>query len=194
MRAICLIIICLSLNLPAMAEQASTTQLMIELQQVVTGSQQHRQLLDKNGSVKHYGTNDRDSVPGYQRLRVDAGQSAAVVSGQLVPMASLQTDADGRARPVIEHKEISSGFQVTPYVSGDNVRLDITPFAASLSDSGGKIEKQQLHTTVTVPFGQWVELGGSYLPPPPENTRRYSTQRSDPGERSVFVRVIKLGE
>ena len=56
---------------------------------------------------------------------------------------------------------VHSGFEVLPRVSGDTVTLEIRPFRAKRSPSGGGvIEQQELSTTVSGKLGEWMSIGG----------------------------------
>jgi type II secretory pathway component GspD/PulD (secretin) len=67
----------------------------------------------------------------------------------------------------IDFQTINTGFWVRPVLEGDYATLDIRPhlegFKKNSSGVAGlpsSIELQELVTTVRIPLGQWVDLGG----------------------------------
>lgn len=171
--------------------------LLIELQQPISGSRQYQQLRQATETPrlsKSYRSGDRDTAINAQQLQLLDGHSAAITAGRLVPMAGLSTDAQGRTRPVIEHKPISSGFQITPRLIGEQVHIDVAPFAASASAEAGTIHQQGLVTSVRVPLKQWVEIAGRPEPPHEEQATRRSTHDRHSEERSIFIRIQRISD
>lgn len=171
--------------------------LLIEVQQPVTGSKQYEQLKlslhsNDNAQLRRYRSHDRDSAINSQQLQLLDGQSAFISTGQLVPMASKQVGGNGRARTVIEHKKINSGFQVIAHLEGDKVNLKIAPFTSSLTSQGGHIEQQQLFTNIRVPLGQWVKIAGQANQKPTSSINHYLSHSRTNTERSIFLRVTIL--
>ena len=173
--------------------------LLIEVQQPITGSRQHQQLLHASErqpqrTPKTYRTADHDAAITSQRLQILEGHSAAIHAGRLVPMASLTTDAQGRTRPVIEHKPISSGFQISPHLIGDEVRIDVATFAAALTAEGGSIQQQALISSVRVPLMQWVEIAGHAEQANDTQTIRRNSHDRGGEERSIFIRIQRISD
>ncbi len=59
------------------------------------------------------------------------------------------------------HREVETGFEVTPIVAGENVHLRIVPRIAYGDRNDAIIRFFGAQTELTVPFGRWVEIGGS---------------------------------
>ncbi|ALP53487.1 hypothetical protein Tel_10210 [Candidatus Tenderia electrophaga] len=146
--------------------------------------------------IERHRSAGRDQAASGQRLQVLDGRSAVIKSGQLVPMAKRQL-RDGQAETVIEHQDVSSGFRVTPHLTGDDrVMLQIAPFSATLdSGGGGVINRQQAVTTVSGKLGEWLEIGGisdSQQEQEQEQTRVYATHRRDEQQRRILIKVTRL--
>lgn len=61
----------------------------------------------------------------------------------------------------IAWQTVESGFEVTPTIAGDNVILKIVPRIAYDDRHDSVIRFFGAQTELTVPFGQWVEIGGA---------------------------------
>lgn len=97
-----------------------------------------------------------------QTLRVEDGQRAFIRIGSTGPtVVRLQPRAGAHAARVADAAlpdDSATGFVVLPRVRGDTVELQITPrLARDAADR--RVHFQELHTTVTAHFGEWVDLG-----------------------------------
>lgn len=115
--------------------------------------------------VRLYGTARRDDGSGDQRLRVLEGQWARIQSGLDMPVPQRSVTQSGGGVVVqesIEYKDVSSGFEVRPRISGDDhVMVDVRPFRARpAATGGGAIATSSLITSVSGRLGAWIELGG----------------------------------
>jgi hypothetical protein len=61
----------------------------------------------------------------------------------------------------VEWHSVESGFEVTPIITGDNIILKIVPRIAYDDREDAVIRFLGAQTELTVPFGQWVEIGGA---------------------------------
>lgn len=186
-------------ELKALIEQLDRPRqrLLIEVRQPLVGSRAAQesnldgQARDNGGGVQieRHRTASRDDAPQAQRIEVLSGHRALIQTGQQVPMAKRQL-RDGRAETVIEHQDVSSGFSVVPHLSGDNrVLLEIAPYSADLdSAGGGRINRQQVYTTVSGRLGEWLEIAGS---PEREDSERHSTHNRNEQQRRVLIRVTR---
>ena len=91
------------------------------------------------------------------------GQRASIRIGQSVPHVK-KILALGRGQVLIaqgiELQDVTTGFDVLPRVSGDRVRMEITPRLSTLRDPAtGLADFQELATTVEVRLGEWIDLG-----------------------------------
>ncbi len=103
-------------------------------------------------------------------LRVRDGGQGFIMMGESVPyVRELLFFARRHAGygQSIDFQAINTGFWVRPVLEGDYVTLDIRPhlegFQKNSSGVAGLpsiLELQALVTTVRIPLGQWVDLGG----------------------------------
>lgn len=103
-------------------------------------------------------------------LRVRDGGQGFILMGESVPYVRellLLTRRHAGYGQSIDFQAINTGFWVRPVLEGDYVSLDIRPhlegFQKNSSGVAGLpsiIELQALVTTVRIPLGQWVDLGG----------------------------------
>lgn len=174
--------------------------LLIEVRQPLAGSREARSMAGQIGSpdkrtepeLEIQRTASRDQAATTQRIQVLEGRSAVIKSGQLVPLAKRQL-RDSRAETVIEQQDVSSGFSVTPHLTGEEtVLLEIAPFSASLdSDGGGVINRQQAFTTVSGKPGEWIEIGGASSGGQGQ-ARIYSTHERSEQQRRILIKITVL--
>ena len=92
-----------------------------------------------------------------------SGSPAFIRAGKEIPYrrgpAFFRRYAPGDG--TIEWKSVESGFEVTPTVVGDNVHLKIVPRLAYDHRKDAVIRFFAAQTELTVPLGQWVEIGGA---------------------------------
>lgn len=110
--------------------------------------------------------NDRDT----QSVQVLEGNSAFIRIGQSVPIPQRQimrSVVNGqiieRYVDAVEYRDVMSGFNVLPRLSGDRVTLEISPQRDTLGNSlqpPGSINVQSASTTVSGRLGEWIEIGG----------------------------------
>ena len=108
------------------------------------------------------GAEDRNAS---QFVTTVEGSPAWINTGQVVPLANRQiapTPYGATVVDSIEYRNVGTGFYVTPRVAGDNVTLEISPYAENLSrQGGGTIDSRGLNTVVSGRLGQWIALGGA---------------------------------
>jgi type II secretory pathway component GspD/PulD (secretin) len=92
-----------------------------------------------------------------------SGSPAFIRSGQQIPYR--QSSAFFRRYAprdrTIAWQSAESGFEVTPTVVGDNVHLKIVPRIVYDDRQDAVIRFFGAQTELTVPIGQWVEIGGA---------------------------------
>ena len=142
-------------------------------------------------TTRVYSTQTRRREPAVQKIQVQEGQWAMIRSGQSIPVAQRITNADGTVTESISYKSVTSGFMVRPQLSGETVTLDIKPERASLSESGGgQIDTTQLHTSVNVKLGHWLELGATMASLQQNGSGiLYQTQGQEQLNSGIFVKV-----
>lgn len=145
-------------------------------------------------SLNKRSTSSRDSNATHQQIQVLDGHTAVIKTGRQVPMATKQIRDGRHVETVIEHKDVSSGFQITPHLNGETVLLKITPFSTSLASTGGGIINQQhAATTVSSTLGEWIEIAGvASQDQQSGHTKTYSTKQRDEIQRQILIRVTEL--
>ena len=83
-----------------------------------------------------------------QRVQVLEGGRAFIAAGrsQVLPPGQIH--------------EFSTGFQVTPRLSGERVLLDINPQRESPGSVPSSVQTQRIASTVSARLGEWIEIGG----------------------------------
>jgi len=115
-------------------------------------------------SISHYyQTEDQSGQDNTETLRVLAGNPAYIGSNTVTPSPRTEIYGNAYGQPLVNtgtgYRETSSGFAVTPQLSGsDEVILEIEPWSGQLN-SHNQIRSQSSRTTVRVRLGEWVELG-----------------------------------
>lgn len=137
-------------------------------------------------------TSRRDGS-GITSVQVLEGNAAYVAAGESVPVVTAVVAGSGR-RPWVaastSYRNSSSGFLVTPRVSGQRVVLDISQQSEQRGTRSGGIETQQLVTQVSGQLGEWVQLGGIAESSSQQRSgvlnRQYSTHGDD---QEIWVKV-----
>ena len=92
------------------------------------------------------------------------GNPAFINTGQLIPIRNQTTVVTSGTVVVqdnIEHRNVSSGFYITPKLRGNNVVLTVSPRFAQLNQNEKNvINVQNIDTTVHGKLGEWISLGG----------------------------------
>ena len=92
-----------------------------------------------------------------------SGSPAFIRTGKEIPYrhgpAFFRRYAPGDG--TIAWHNVESGFEVTPTVVGDNVHLKIVPRLAYDRREDAVVRFFAAQTELTVPLGQWVEIGGA---------------------------------
>ncbi len=89
------------------------------------------------------------------------GQAATIRTGKIHPVQNFSIYDSGY--PTISSNtqfiEATTGFIVTPRLTGQQVTLQITPWSDRLNHSG-TFDTHGANTTLRVNLGEWVEIGG----------------------------------
>ena len=92
-----------------------------------------------------------------------SGSPAFIRTGKEIPYLSsspfIRRHAPGGA--TVEWHSVESGFEVTPTIIGDNVILKIVPRITYDDREDAVIRFFGAQTELTVPYGQWVQIGGA---------------------------------
>jgi hypothetical protein len=139
-------------------------------------------------------------------LRVRDGGQGFIMIGKSVPYVREMLVLAGRHAAgygqSVDFQAINTGFWVRPVLDGDTASLDIRPhlegFQKSAAGPGGlpqSIDLQSLVTTVRVPLGRWVDLGG-FLREADEVSRAVVTWRTGNSreEKTIWIKVDRQQE
>jgi hypothetical protein len=99
-----------------------------------------------------------------QSVQVLEGNPAFIRAGQSAVVPGTQVIDTPTGRRIIQGAQTvdaSSGFYVTPRVSGDRVNLEISTSRERLRNPAtGAVSGQQVSTVVSGRLGEWIEIGG----------------------------------
>ncbi len=99
-----------------------------------------------------------------QQLQVLEGNPAYIHIGQSIPVASQTVTRTVNGLVVadsVSYRDLATGFEVVPRVSGEQVFLDISPRRETPAGKRGGADVQRVVTTASARLGEWFELGGS---------------------------------
>ena len=94
-------------------------------------------------------------------VRATEGMPAFIQTGYSIPVNTGYSDVWGRYHIERSYHDVTSGFYVTPWVSGDRVTLEISPFRGQLTQRPGTFRIQQVETRVSGKLGEWISIGGA---------------------------------
>lgn len=145
-----------------------------------------------NARIIQYGTSNREG--GLQQIQASEGQPALIQTGKSIPVTSTSSDGYGRVQSDTRYRNVTQGFYVTPSVTGETVRLQISTNNDRMSqERPDVVNVQSTDTTVTGKLGQWIDLAG-YNQQSQANTApstlTYSTQRGENMTLRVKVDLV----
>lgn len=121
-----------------------------------------------------------------QSVRTLEGQAAYIKTGMVKPVTNIGVYGSGYGYPMVgsntQMVEATTGFAVTPRLTGEQVVIDIEPWSDRFQ-RGGRIETQEAHTTLRANLGEWVEIAGNVNDDQARsegfNTFNHSTAKND---------------
>lgn len=127
-----------------------------------------------------------------QFVNVQDGQTAFIRVGQLVPFTQEWVTLTQRYTHIQTNttfQEVSTGFAVQPMSLNHQVTLTIHPRIATLNNRQ-TIDFEELSTTINIPLGEWVNLGGM-LQQQDEISRRIlgSSQQQSSQHSGFWIKV-----
>ena len=148
-----------------------------------------------------YSTQSLDNDRSTQQVQVLEGNDAFIRIGVSVPVYDRRVVRDvvggrsvERSVDAIDYRDILTGFQVRPRVSGNIVTVEINPQRDTPGDYGrGSMNVQQLGTIVSGRLGEWLEVGGIVSGRSSESSGtvyRTDTQRTE--NRRVLLKVDEI--
>lgn len=116
-------------------------------------------------NARVYGTRSDEQANATQQVVTLEGSPALIQIGQSVPIVEqryMGTYGQGaELYESITYRDVTTGFQVLPRLRGDMVTLEISPHRQTLSpDHPGRIDVQEMHTTISGRLGEWIDIGG----------------------------------
>lgn len=127
-----------------------------------------------------------------QFVQVLDGETALIEVGQRQPYARIRAYVGGQRRGVVEvtdFQDLAEGFLVRPYLQGEGVVLDISPYQSTPTDSGA-IDFSQLTTRVEAPFDEWIDLGG-HLEGDSFGDNAGNVLRAGGGQRHLWIKISR---
>jgi type II secretory pathway component GspD/PulD (secretin) len=97
-------------------------------------------------------------------ISVMSGSSAYLWVGKDVPYTERWVYLTHRYAHVVEtvnFQRVETGFEVRPIVIGNTVQIEIVPRISSFDKEEQVVRLTEAKTTVSVPKGQWVTIGGT---------------------------------
>jgi hypothetical protein len=108
---------------------------------------------------KRLQTNDDEFL-----VFASSGRPAFIRAGQEIPYRGKWPEYArhyGDHSGTVVFQTVETGFEVTPTVAGENVLLKIVPRIAYGDRNDAVIRFYGAQTELNVPYGRWVEIGGS---------------------------------
>lgn len=148
-----------------------------------------------------YDSRSLDNATVTQTVQALEGRTAYVQVGRSVPVRDRQVARSIVGGRVVEHlfdgvdyRNASTGFLVTPRLTGDRVTLELSPQReVFVEPTPGAIDVQRVTTTVSGRLGEWIEVAGSSEQRGSERGEllgRAGDMRSD--SRSVLLKVDEI--
>jgi len=98
-----------------------------------------------------------------QKIQTLDGKPAYIKTGKIYPVKDINLFHSSDGQPIISSNtrliSATTGFLVTPRLSGKQVNLEITPWSDKMNNNGS-LSTQGAHSTVQVNLGVWIEIGG----------------------------------
>ncbi len=91
-----------------------------------------------------------------QSIRTLEGVPAHIKVGRLYPRQNFS--AYGYPTTT-DYSEVTTGFEITPKLVGQQVILSVGPWSDKMNGQG-QIETQNAQSTVRINLGEWVDIGG----------------------------------
>jgi type II secretory pathway component GspD/PulD (secretin) len=97
-------------------------------------------------------------------ISVMSGSSAYLWVGRDIPFTERWVYLTHHYAHVVEtvnFQRVETGFEVRPIVAGNNVQIQIVPRISSFDRGEQVVRLTEAATTLSVPKGQWVTIGGT---------------------------------
>jgi len=114
-------------------------------------------------TIRSAHTQSRQDIT--HRVQTLEGHSAFIETGQSIPINTISstTNSSGSTSQQVttRYRNATTGFYVTPRLSGEQVTLEVRPHMNRPDRVSGAFDIQRASTVVTTRLGQWVLIGGS---------------------------------
>jgi len=143
------------------------------------------------------GSRTRSDSRNVQRVRVNEGTAAAITVGMSIPVITAIGRRPRRGGPggeAVEYRDILTGFEVTPRISGDRVVIDISSRREGLSNAvHGAVAIQHIDTQVQGRIDEWIEIG-TILQSVYRLNDGLTSRKNETGDRKqdVFIKVTHI--
>ena len=130
-----------------------------------------------------------------QEVRTLEGRPAIIKTGKIHPVRNINLYDSGYGHSSISSNiqfiEATSGFMVTPRLTGSFVTVDISPWSDRMNNKGS-IDTQGGRTSVQVKLGEWVEIGSINDHSKSVNNAHYSHHYSTKNDAiRILIKVDK---
>ncbi len=130
-----------------------------------------------------------------QQVQTLDGKTAFIKTGKIHPVHNISIHSSPIGYRSVssntQYIEASTGFLVTPRLSGSQVTLEVSPWSDKMQNSG-VLSTQHSHSTIRVKLGEWVEIGGVNEQIQTSATRNLSHYYSTTEKKSrILIKIDK---
>ncbi len=152
---------------------------------------------DSGATVRLLDSTSASDERNVSRVQALEGSPAYIAIGQSIPVpvdTVIRTPYGSDVRRSVEYRDLNTGFEVVPRLSGDRVTLDIAPRRDVPGAYGrGSADTQRIVTSASGRLGEWFELGGVVRDAARDDGRMLSSRtRGERDVRGVWVRVDEI--
>lgn len=153
-----------------------------------------------HATTRTYGTDSVRPPGSFQQVLVIEGQRAVYSISYSSPQVRfLWAEENGRrlrSNVGVENHEIVSGFYVQAELQGNEVLLQLDRFNGQAQlDYDGHGLRQNIHTTINGPLGNWLDAGGSLLMEEDKSVNRsYYLPRRNEEYTRLLIKVESVPE
>lgn len=150
------------------------------------------------GHVTAISSQSAGNTDNEQRVTVLDGQSAFVETGESFPYHDYGISIFG-AQDITLYKDVKTGVILTPHLQGNQAQVSVQWTFNQLQQDQTQWEKQnsaitqeKTNTIVTLPLGQWVNIGGSSLQAQQaDNATTLSTYNTQHPTSNLYISIDK---
>jgi type II secretory pathway component GspD/PulD (secretin) len=105
----------------------------------------------------------RSQLDATQHIQTLEGKSAFIATGKSVPINEQATIIAGGVisqQNSVRYRDVTAGFYVTPYLSGNSVTLTVSPHMQRQGSIHGTYDITEANTSVRGKIGEWITIGG----------------------------------